>query len=55
VAGKLGLGLEPCSEAQEFTLGCQRDFSERARMKLGRLRIPCGSGYVSLPAMEGIE
>ena len=30
------------------------DLCERACMWGDRLRIPCGKGFVSLPAMEGI-
>jgi hypothetical protein len=30
------------------------DFEEKACMVKGRLRIPCGNGYVTLPAMPGI-
>ena len=31
-----------------------KQFDERSFLWGGRLRIPCGSGYVTLPAMAGV-
>jgi hypothetical protein len=51
--------LIACSaQAQESVpqnkLASQLDLEQRAFMLGGRLRIPCGKGFVTLPAMSGV-
>ena len=41
-----------CAFQAATMLGSQQH--ERAFMENGRVRIPCGNGYITLPAMPGI-